>query len=53
MISSKSFKQKFLVPTKSCFLDGKKPNIAKFEDINLFPDSAKNRQAILFAKIQG
>ena len=24
----KSFNQKFLIPTESCFLDGKKPNIA-------------------------
>ena len=53
VIFSKSFKQKFLIPTKSCFLDGKKPNIAKLVDINFLADSVKNRQAIPFAKIQG
>ena len=30
---SKSFNLKFLIPTESCFLDGKKPNIAKLVDI--------------------
>ena len=34
VIFSKSLKQKCLIPTKSCFLDGKKPNIAKLVDIN-------------------
>ena len=29
VIFSKSLKQKCLIPTESCFLDGKKPNIAK------------------------
>ena len=31
---SKSLKQKCLIATESCFLDGKKPNIAKLVDIN-------------------
>ena len=31
---SKSFKQIFLIPTESCFLDGKKSIIAKLVDIN-------------------
>ena len=52
VISSISFKQKFLIPTESCFLDGKKPNIAKLVDINFLADNVKNRQAIPFAKIQ-
>ena len=34
----KSFNQKFLIPTKSCFLDGKKPNIAKLVDIIFLSD---------------
>ena len=50
---SKSSKQKFLIPTESCFLDGKKPNIAKLVDINFLADSMKNCQAIPFAKMQG
>ena len=29
VIFSKSVKQKCLIPTESCFLDGKKANIAK------------------------
>ena len=29
VIFFKSFKQKLIIPTESCFLDGKKPNIAK------------------------
>ena len=29
----KSFNHKFLIPTESCFFDGKKPNIAKSVDI--------------------
>ena len=29
VIFSKRFKQKFIIPIESCFLDGKKPNIAK------------------------
>ena len=53
VIFSKSLKQKFLIPTKSCFLDGKKPNIAKFVDINFLADNEKNRQAIGFAKMEG
>ena len=53
VIFSKTFKQKFLIPTESCFLDVKKPNMAKLMDINFLDDSLKNRQAIPFAKIQG
>ena len=39
----KSFNRKFLIPTESCFLDGKKPNIAKLVDINFLSDCVKNR----------
>ena len=39
----KSFNYKFLIPTESCFLDGKKPNIAKLVDINFLSDCVKNR----------
>ena len=39
----KSFNQKFLIPTESCFLDGKKSNIAKLVDINFLSDCVKNR----------
>ena len=39
----KSFNQKFLIPTESCFLDGKKPNIAKLVDIIFLSDCVKNR----------
>ena len=46
VIFSKSLKQKCLIPAKSCFLDGKKPNIAKLVDINFLADNEKNRQAI-------
>ena len=53
VIFSKSLKQKCLIPTESCFLDGKKPNIAKLVDINFLADSEKNRQAIGFAKMEG
>ena len=52
MIFSESLKQKFLLPTESCFLDGKKPNIAKLVDINFLADNEKNRQAIGFAKME-
>ena len=41
VIFSKSFKQKFLIPIDSCFLDGKKPNIAKLVDINVLADRVK------------
>ena len=54
VIFSKSLKQKCLIPTESCFLDGKKPNIAKLVDINFLADNEKNRQAsspIGFAKM--
>ena len=37
VIFSKSSKQKFLILTESCFLDGKKPNIAKLMNINFRP----------------
>ena len=53
VIFSKSLKQKCLIPTESCFLDGKKPNIAKLVDINFLADNEKNRQAIGFAKMEG
>ena len=36
VIFSKSLKQKCLIPTESCFLDGKKPKIAMLVDINFF-----------------
>ena len=53
VIFSKSLKQKCLIPTESCFLDGKKPNIAKLVDINFLADNEKNCQAIGFAKMEG
>ena len=53
VIFSKSLKQNCLIPTESCFLDGKKPNIAKLVDINFLADNEKNRQAIGFAKMEG
>ena len=40
---SNIFNLKFLIPTESCFLDGKKPNIAKLVDINFLSDCMKNR----------
>ena len=52
VIFSKSLKQKCLILTESCFLDGKKPNIAKLVDINFLADNEKNRQAIGFAKME-
>ena len=39
----KSFNEKFLIPTESCFLNGKKPNIAKLVDIIFLSDCVKNR----------
>ena len=39
VIFSTSFKQKFLKLNDSCFLDGKKPNIAKLVYINFLTDS--------------
>ena len=39
----KSFNQKFLIPTESCFLDGKQRNIAKLVDIIFLSDCVKNR----------
>ena len=53
VIFSKSLKQKCLIVTESCFLDGKKPNIAKLVDINFLADNEKNRQAIGFGKREG
>ena len=53
VIFSKSLKQKRLIPTESCFLDGKKPNIAKLVNINSLAYNEKNRQAIGFAKMEG
>ena len=53
VIFSKSLKQKCLIPTESCFLDGKKPNIAKFVDINFLADNEENRQAIGIVKMEG
>ena len=53
VIFSKSLKQKCLIPAKSCFLDGKKPNIAKLVDINFFADIEKKCQSIGFAKMKG
>ena len=53
VIFSKIFKQKCLIPSESCFLDGKKPNIAKLVDINFLADNEKNRQTIGFAKMEG
>ena len=41
VIFSPSFKQNFLKPNESCFLDGKKPNIAKLLYINFLADSMK------------
>ena len=53
VIFSKRCKQKCLIPTESCFLDGKKPNIGKLVDINFLADNEKNRQAIGYAKMEG
>ena len=53
VIFSKSLKQKCLIPIKSCFLDGKKPNIAILVDTNFLADNEKNCQAIGFAKMEG
>ena len=52
VIFSKSFKQELIIPIESCFLDGKKLNIAKLVDMNFSADNVKNRQAIALAKIQ-
>ena len=50
MIFCKSFKQKLIIPIGSCFLDGKKLNIAKLVDMSFMADDMKNRQGIAFAK---
>ena len=52
VIFSERFKQNFLIPTESCFLDGKKPNKVKLVYINFLADSVKIRQDIELAKIQ-
>ena len=52
VIFSKGFKKNLIIPIESCFLDGKKPNIAKLVDMNFSADNVKNRQAIALAKIQ-
>ena len=52
MIFSKGFKQKSIIPIGSCFLDGKKPNIAKLVDMSFLADDMKNYQSIAFAKFQ-
>ena len=52
VIFSKCFKQKLIIPIESCFLDGKKPKIAKLLDMNFLADDMKNRKAIAFAKIE-
>ena len=52
VIFCKNLKQKCLIPTESCFLDGKKLNIAKLVAINFFADNEKNRHAISFAKME-
>ena len=52
VIFSKSHNQKYIIPTESCFLDGKKLNIAKLVDSNFLADNEKNRQAIGFAKME-
>ena len=41
VISSKCLKQKCLIPTESCFLDGRKANIAKLVDINFLAETRK------------
>ena len=52
VIFSTSFKQNFLKPNESCFLDGKKPNRAKLVYINFLTDSMKiAHHAIACSKI--
>ena len=46
VIFSKILKEKCLIATESCFLDGKKPNIAKLVDINFVTYNENNRQAL-------
>ena len=41
------------MPTESCFLDGKKPNIATLVDINFLANNEKNRQAIGSPEMKG
>ena len=45
--------QKCLIPTESCFLDGKKKNLAKLVDINVLADNEKTHQDIGYAKMEG
>ena len=47
VIFSKGHKQKCLIPTKTCFLDGKKPNIAKLVDIKFWPITRKIYENVL------
>ena len=35
--------QKLIIPIESCFLDGKKPNIAKLVNMNFSADNVKNQ----------
>ena len=53
VIFSKSLKQNLVIPTESCFLDGKKPNIAKLVDINFLVNSVKIARLYPVRKIQG
>ena len=50
VIISKSFKQKLIIPIESCFLEGRKLNIAKLVDMSFLADDMKNRHGIAFAK---
>ena len=42
--------QKCLIPTESCFLDGKKKNLAKLEDINILADNEKTHPGYRLCK---
>ena len=50
VIFSKSFKQKLIIPIESCFLDGKKPNIAKLVNMNFSADKVKNQPGYSLCK---
>ena len=52
LFSLKVSSKNVLIPTESCFLDGKKLNTSKIVDINFLPDNEKNCQAIGFAKLE-
>ena len=47
VIFSRGHKQKCLIPSKTCFLDGKKPNIAKLVDIKFWPITRKIYENVL------